>query len=124
MGKMTVTCQDWRPLRRNTLHGFATIRIDEMHLVIHDVAIHEKDGRQWAQPPAKPQVKDGLVIKDASGKAQYVNIMEFDGREVRDAFSRAVVSAVLAREPRAFSADDQSAAAQQTRAPMDAEIPF
>ena len=48
MTKLTVTCADWRPLRRNTLRGFARVRVVELDLTIHDVAIHEKNGRTWA----------------------------------------------------------------------------
>ena len=36
-----------------------------MRLTIRDVAIHEKDEARWAQLPAKPQVKDGALVKDA-----------------------------------------------------------
>jgi hypothetical protein len=110
MSKITVTCQEWRELRRNTLQGFATIRVEELRLVIRDIAVHEKDGRRWAQPPAKPQIKDGALVTDATGKLQYFPIMEFDGRETRDAFSRAVCAAVLAHEPRAFGTDNRPAA--------------
>jgi hypothetical protein len=37
-----------------------------------------------------------------TGKVQYIHVMDFDSREVRDAFSRAVVQAVLERQPEAF----------------------
>ena len=96
MSKLTITCADWRPMRKNTLLGFARIRIAEMRLVIHDVAVHEKNGILWAQPPSKPWLKDGALITGEGGKVQYSPIFEFDGREVREAFSRAVVNAVLA----------------------------
>jgi hypothetical protein len=42
-----------------------------MRLTIRDVAIHEKGEARWAQLPAKPQVKDGALVKDATGKIQY-----------------------------------------------------
>jgi hypothetical protein len=101
-GKLTVTCTDFRPMRRNTLCGFAKVRINEMHLVIHDVAIHRKGDSRWAQLPAKPQItKDGkTVVRD--GKTQYATILEFDSRDVRDAFSHRVIEAVLAFGPRAL----------------------
>jgi hypothetical protein len=121
--KTTIVCDDWRSLRRNTLLGFATIKIQELHLLIRDVAIHEKDGRRWAQPPARPQIKDGALVTDAAGKLQYFPIMEFDGRGVRDAFSSAVCAAILAHEPRAFSAAVERPQALQ-HADMNDEIPF
>jgi hypothetical protein len=73
-----------------------------MRLTIRDVAIHQKGDARWAQLPAKPQIKDGALVKDATGKVQYIHIMDFDSREVRDAFSRAVVQAVLERQSEAF----------------------
>jgi len=49
--KRSITCTEFRPLKRNTLHGFALIA--ELKLEIKDVAVHEKAGRWWAQLPAK-----------------------------------------------------------------------
>jgi hypothetical protein len=101
--KLTITCSEFRALRRNTLCGFAVIEIAEMKLTIRDVAVHEKNESRWAQLPAKPQVKDGALVKDpATGKVAYTPVMDFTSREVRDAFSAAVVRAVLARAPDAF----------------------
>ena len=110
MGKLTVTCSDFRPLQRNTLVGFAVVEIAEMQLTIRDVAIHQKGEARWAQLPAKPQItKDGSVLKDpATGKVQYTTLMDFTSRAVRDAFSAAVIGAVLAYAPEAF---DQERAA-------------
>ena len=93
--KFDVECQDFRPLLRNTLRGFADVRIVQMRLVIRDVAIHQKGAARWAQLPAKAQIRDGALVKDAAGKIQYWPMMEFDSRAVSDAFSRAVVVAVL-----------------------------
>jgi hypothetical protein len=108
-GKLTVTCKSFHPLVRNTLRGFAEITIAEMRLTIRDVAIHQKSAARWAQLPAKPQVKDGALVRDpGSGKIQYTPIMEFDSRAVRDAFSRVVIDALLEFAPAAF--DDEEAA--------------
>ena len=101
--KTTITCDDWRAVRRNTLLGFAAIKIRELHLTIRDVAVHEKGERRWAQLPARPQIKDGEAITDAAGKAQYFP-NGLRGRGLPDAFSAAVCAAILAHEPRAFSA--------------------
>jgi hypothetical protein len=101
-GKLTVTCESFRPLVRNTLRGFAEITIAELRLKVRDIAIHEKGEARWAQLPSKAQIKDGALVKDVTGKVQYIHVMDFDSREVRDAFSRAVVQAVLERQPEAF----------------------
>jgi hypothetical protein len=101
-GKFSVTCRSFHPLHRNTLRGFCEIRIDELRLIIRDVALHENGTARWAQLPAKPQIRDGELIKDEANKIQYVHLMEFDSREVRDAFSAAVIRAVLEFAPAAF----------------------
>jgi hypothetical protein len=102
MRKLAITCSESTPVHRNTLRGFATIRIAEMRLEIRDVAIHEMGGSCWAQLPSKPQIPDGELMKDAMGKIQYTFLMDFDNRAVRDAFSRAAVDAVLQAFPDAF----------------------
>jgi hypothetical protein len=107
--KHTVICSSFRPCRRNSLIGFAAVRIAELRLTIRDVAIHEKGSTRWAQLPAKPMLKDGAaVFKD--GKAQYATIMEFDDRVVREAFSAAVIRAVIAFAPHAFTVRQETAA--------------
>src|SRR5262249_54975726 len=100
--KLTIRCREFRPLVRNTLRGFAEINIAEMKLTIRDVAMHTKNGKCWAQLPAKPQVKDGILVKDDHGKVQYVHLMHFDSRAVSDAFFDAVVRAVREHTPDAF----------------------
>jgi hypothetical protein len=105
-GKLTVTCESFHPLLCNTLRGFAEIHIAEIRLTIRDVAIHQKGEARWAALPAKPQMKDGALVKDpATGKIQYVPVMEFDGRAVREAFSRVVIDAVLECAPDGFNGE-------------------
>jgi hypothetical protein len=103
--KHTISCTAFRPLQRNTLLGFATITIAELKLEIKDVAIHEKNGKRWAQLPSKPQVRDGALVRGDDGKVQYTPIMSFARRAVADAFSAAVIRAVLDRYPEAFGAE-------------------
>ena len=77
-----------------------------------------------AQLPAKPQIKDGVVVKDNSGKAQYISIMEFSSREVRNAFSDAVIAAVLEHTPPAFEAPAPRSAPAGGPGFHDDPIPF
>jgi hypothetical protein len=92
---MKIVCKKFSPLERNTLRGFAEINIAELGMTLRDVAIHCKNGSTWASPPSKPQIKDGAVIKDDTGKVQYSPIIEFGSREARDEFSNSVIAAVL-----------------------------
>jgi len=66
-------------------------------------AVHVKG--YWAQVPAKPQVRDGALVKNDEGKVQYIAMLVWDTRAVADAFSDAVVAAVRALVPDAFEAD-------------------
>jgi hypothetical protein len=102
----SIECEDFKPFAKNTLRGFATIRIPDIRLRIKDVAVRVKNESQWAALPAKPQIKDGKVVTNAEGKAQYTNILEFADRSISDAFSRAVVAAVLKFNPRALEASN------------------
>ena len=86
--------------------GFASIHIAELELKVHDVAIHQKGDRRWAALPARPWVKDGAVVTGEDGKAQYSIILEFDRREVREAFSAAVIRAVIERFPNALALEE------------------
>jgi hypothetical protein len=110
MSKMSIKCDGFKSFRKNTIYGFCEITISEIGLRIKDLTIHEKNGSRWAALPAKPMLKDGVIVKDADGKGQYVNILEFSSREVRDAFSRSVVNAVLEHTPGAFAEDTASGA--------------
>ena len=105
MSKLTVVCQQFKPLRRNTLVGFAQVFIPELKLSIKDIALHRKGESRWAALPAKPMLdKTGAVIRDAtSGKISYSNIFEFTDRATRDAFSNACVRAVIVIAPDAFA---------------------
>jgi len=94
-GKLTVRCVGWRQLCKNTLRGFATIQIAELRMTICEVAIHKKNGKLWAQPPSRPWVKEGQLVRGEDGKVQYSPLFEFDNGAVRAAFSDVVVRAVI-----------------------------
>jgi hypothetical protein len=104
-----MVCRNFRPLRKNTLVGFAEIHITDLDLTMKDIAVHGKNGSRWAAPPARPQLsKDGTVIKDEqTGMPAYANIIEFGCRASRDRFSQQVVDAVVARVPGAFADTDE-----------------
>jgi hypothetical protein len=102
MSKLTLVCKAFRPFEKNTLRGFAEIHVKDMALTIKDIALHQKNDARWASLPSKPMLKDGVLMKDADGKGQYVPLFEFGSKQVRDAFSAAVVAAVLAHSPNAF----------------------
>lgn len=93
---MRMTCTKFLACERGTLKGFAEISFGELGISIRDVAIHVRGATSWAQPPAKPWLRDGSLAKDASGKVLYVPIFDFANRETRNRFSAAVIAAVAA----------------------------
>lgn len=102
---MPVALLDWKPMKRNSLRGFATVRIGKA-LKVSDVAVHAASGRRWAQMPSKPQMdKNGTALREDSGKIKYVPMVQWTDRESADRFSEAVVAAVEAKHPGDTEAD-------------------
>jgi hypothetical protein len=93
--KLSVVCLDFKPLCRNTLRGFAVVNIEQMRIVMREVAIHSKGDKAWAQLPSRPWLKTGQVVTNIQGKIQHAPLLEFDSGEVRAAFSNAVIRALL-----------------------------
>jgi hypothetical protein len=94
-GPSEIVILDWRPLARNTLKGFARIKIVEWKLIVNDVAVHERDGRKWAALPSRPMLDSNRrLMLDETGKPKYSRVLEFTEREIADRFSDAVVAAV------------------------------
>ena len=58
-----------------------------------------------------------------NGKPAYDHLMTFDTREIGEAFSRAVIAAVLERDPSVFN-EDQRKPAVAERDALDDVIPF
>jgi hypothetical protein len=102
--KLTVTAAEFRAFRRNTLRGFATVHIGEMHLTIHDVGVHQHDnGKRWVSLPAKPVLdRDGNPKRTGDGRIEYARLFGFDSRAVGYAFSAAVIAALLDHDENAF----------------------
>ena len=93
--KLSIEIESFRPQRTNTLFGFATILIPELHLRIFDCTVHEKNGTRWIGLPAKPQItREGMVRKDDRGKTAYSPVLEFADRGTREAFSQRVIAAI------------------------------
>ena len=91
----TIVVLDWRPCVRNTLQGFAKIKVPAWGLTIDGVGIHKKEDRSWAQLPARPQIDSaGNVLREDTGKVKYAKILEIDDKRRAWDFSDAVVAAV------------------------------
>ena len=99
---VSAVIEEFPSVTRNSLRGFARVRLPS-GLILHDTAIHERDGKACASPASKPMLsRDGTVVRDAAGKTQYVPIISFAPREIRDRFSSAVIEAMRSAHPEAF----------------------
>jgi len=94
---------EWRPFRRNSLRGFATIELP-IGLVIADIVICTSHGRTWASLPSKPMIDSGTgaAIRDDAGKLKYAPILSWRDRDLGDRWSNAVVELVRAAHPGAL----------------------
>jgi hypothetical protein len=102
--KLTVQIESFKPLRSNTLFGFADVVVPELRLRIHELTVHESHGKRWVGLPGKPMInRDGEVLRNDRGKPAYTPVIEFTERTTRDAFSARVIEALLALYPNAFS---------------------
>jgi hypothetical protein len=91
------------------LRGFATVQVAELRMTMREVAAHESRGKAWAQPPSRPWVKDGALVTGDDGKVKYQPLFEFGNTAVRNAFSDAVVRAVLAFDASALECGETAA---------------
>jgi hypothetical protein len=90
---------DWRPLRKASLRGFASVQLPS-GLQIIDCPVLFSHGRTWAGLPGKPQLDStGRQRADATGKALYVAVLKWKDPELRDRFSDAIVALIRASHP-------------------------
>jgi hypothetical protein len=92
---------EWRPLRKNTLRGFAKVQFPS-GVIIAEIGIHVAGSRAWASPPSRPWVKDNAVVLDAVGKPHWQPLIAFATHGVRSSWSRQVLAAVHEGYPEVF----------------------
>jgi hypothetical protein len=99
-----VTILDWKPVRRNTLCGFACVMIERINLRIDDVAVPQKGTARWASLTSRPLLdRGGAVLRDEAGTIKYASILQWADRKTADRFSAAVVTELLSRHADAFN---------------------
>src|SRR5271166_5416803 len=107
MAKLTVECREFRRFKKNSLLGFCELYLPAMRLAIRGITVNRTSGKLWVGMPGKPMTdKAGNPLHDDRGRVKYLAFLQFETREVSDAFRDAVLAAVLAHDPRAFDDDD------------------
>jgi len=101
--KPQLTLEKFRAINRNTLRGFADVRVPvggTASIVIHNIAVHRKGERAWVSLPMKPRLTEtGEQLRDQAGKATYIALLEWDSRETADRFSAKVIDLIEAKHP-------------------------
>ena len=99
----TVVVEDFRALAKNTLRGFARVRLGS-GMVLHDVAVHVRDDKLWVSPAGRPAIgKDGTQMRGADGKPLYNPCVSFTDKATADKFSAAVIAALRLSHPEALA---------------------
>src|SRR3954451_5576845 len=95
-GGAMIRASDWRPMQRNSLQGFVTLKLEPSGIVLHDCTLHQKDGREWIGLPGKPQMdREGQQRKDPNtGKVLYTPVVEISDKTQRERFQQAALAAV------------------------------
>jgi hypothetical protein len=103
MTQVQAIIEDWKPLHRYSLLGFARVRMPS-GVIFHDVSVHRSNASFWASPAAKPQIgRNGTQLRARDGKGLFVPVVSFATKELRDRFSAAVITALQAAHPEALS---------------------
>jgi hypothetical protein len=91
----------FKPLRKGSLLGFASVRLPS-GLLISDCPVNTSHGKFWASLPSRPVIdKEGRHV-ERDGKKQYAAILSWSDRETADAWSARVVELVHEHHPSAF----------------------
>jgi hypothetical protein len=106
--KPPVIVEEWKAVGRNTLLGFCRVRLPS-GMVLHDVAVHSKNGKLWATPAGKPRLgRDGLQMTDpTTGKLLWSPIVGFETKALSDRFSAQIIEALRRAFPTAMPEPDE-----------------
>ena len=81
----TMRISEWKELSKNTLKAAFTLTLPS-GLAIHDVMLHEREGRRWIALPGVPY--------ESNGEKKWKRILEFSSKDVHARFQRAALKAV------------------------------
>ena len=85
-GHRELLVTNWKPYEKNTLRGFLSLTLPS-GLVIHNCALHQKDGARWIGLPSRQYTKD-------DGSTSYSPVIDFTSPDKRRNFQAAALAAV------------------------------
>jgi len=98
MAKASAKLLDWRPMRKNSLLGFARVQFGS-GLIISEIAVHAAGSRAWAQPPARPWLDGNKLVLTEAGKVRWTPVVHFANHGVQASWSRQVINALREAHP-------------------------
>ncbi len=84
---MGIEITKFKKYQKNTLQGFADIRLTGVGLEIKEVCVHLKNGKRWLSLPAKPYKKD-------DGSTGWARMLDFFDKARWDQFQAAALKAL------------------------------
>ena len=99
-----ITISDWKSRESGTLRGFFTTNL-AIGLVLHELMLHEREGRWWISFPSKPMLgTNGVALRDDSGKVRYSSpLVSVTKRQARDRLTEQVLAALRHAQPQLFA---------------------
>jgi hypothetical protein len=82
-----ITCIKFRPYEKNTLRGFADLRLDS-GLILHECALHQRGGEEWVGLPSRS-------FTGNDGTTKWTPIVEVT-KEAKASFQRQALDAIHA----------------------------
>jgi len=85
-----IRCLKFRPYQKNTLQGFADLKLSRVGIIIHDCTFHRhQNGREWVGFPARS-------YNDKDGNTQRQALIEFapDAKRTREQFQEQAIAAI------------------------------
>jgi hypothetical protein len=96
----------FRRFRRNSLFGFLDIEVSS-GLRIFDITLMKSGAAAWVGLPAKARIDENghQAIDPETGKKAWLPVIQWRDRRTADAFSKAVIAALLRAHPDALGDD-------------------
>jgi hypothetical protein len=106
MNRPPIVIADWKAWESGTLRGFFTAHLAS-GLVLHELMLHERDGKWWIGFPSKPMLRtEGSVLRDDSGRVRYSPpLVTFTNRQAKDRFTDQVITALRLAQPQVFATE-------------------
>ena len=84
---MKIEVTKFREFKKNTLQGFADLKISPPGIEVKDCPVHEKNGKRWVNFPARE-------FEARDGSKSWVPFVKFPDRDDYQTFNKAAIEAL------------------------------